>query len=74
MSSLSRGAGYLFGGDIVKKFNHINGMKKIIRAHQLCMEGFLILFEGSFSTVWSAPNYCYRFSKRIFSRKLGEHS
>lgn len=55
-----RGAGYTFGADIVTHFNHVNGMKQILRAHQLCMEGFQVLFDGQLSTVWSAPNYCYR--------------
>lgn len=31
------------------------------RAHQLCMEGYQVLFRDSFSTIWSAPNYCHRF-------------
>jgi len=57
----ARGAGYMFGKDIVDKFVERNKIKKVLRAHQLCMSGYQVLFEGKFITVWSAPNYCYRF-------------
>lgn len=55
-----RGAGYTFGSSVVKKFLEFNGMNHILRAHQLCMEGFSVMYEDRLSTVWSAPNYCYR--------------
>lgn len=32
-----RGAGYLFGGNIVEQFNHANNISLICRAHQLIM-------------------------------------
>jgi len=35
-----RGAGYLFGSDIVEQFNRTNGVELIARAHQLVMEGY----------------------------------
>ncbi|KAJ9056744.1 putative serine/threonine protein phosphatase [Entomophthora muscae] len=55
-----RGAGYTFGSQVVSKFLETNKMDHILRAHQLCMEGHQVLFDGLLSTVWSAPNYCYR--------------
>ena len=39
-----RGAGYLFGGDVVAKFNEINSIDLIARAHQLAMEGYKTMF------------------------------
>ena len=55
-----RGAGYTFGGDVVNRFLELNGLDKIVRAHQLCNEGYKQEFDGKLTTVWSVPNYCYR--------------
>lgn len=55
-----RGAGFIFGEDITQKFNHTNGLKYIVRAHQLVMDGYQWLHNHSVATIFSAPNYCYR--------------
>jgi len=72
-----RNAGYIFGKDIVQKFLQVNGLTRIIRAHQMCQEGYLKNFDDTFITVWSAPNYCYKFKNKAtaleIDEKLGLH-
>lgn len=46
-----RGAGYLFGSDVVQTFNEANGIDLICRAHQLVMEGYKWHFNESVLTV-----------------------
>lgn len=65
-----RGAGYLFGGDIVEKFLHRNNLIHLSRAHQLCMDGYQELFRNTLTTIWSAPNYCYRFGNSAAVMKI----
>jgi len=55
-----RGAGYSFGEDKTKEFNHKNNLSATVRAHQLIMDGYSKTHQNQLITVFSAPNYCYR--------------
>jgi len=68
-----RGCGYVWGQDISKKFNLINGLQLIARAHQLVMEGYNWCHEKNVLTIFSAPNYMYRCGNKAGIMEIDEH-
>eukprot|EP00736_Rhodelphis_marinus_P002369 Rmarinus@m.13824 len=68
-----RGSGYVFAQDVVDKFCHDNDLQHIMRAHQLIKEGYMVLFNNKLSTVWSAPNYCYRCGNVASVLEIDDH-
>ena len=68
-----RGMGYVFGEKDVDKFNHLNNLELIARAHQLVQEGYHFLFHEKLVTVWSVPNYCYRAGNVASIMEFDEH-
>jgi len=55
-----RGSGEIFGLATVQKFCSLNKIERIIRGHQLCMQGFQSHFNDLVLTIWSAPNFLGR--------------
>lgn len=55
-----RNIGVLFGPDVAAEFLEANQLQLVVRAHELCMEGYSIQQGGKVVTVFSAPNYCGR--------------
>lgn len=53
-----RGVGVAFGQDVTEDFLTTNGLKLVIRSHEMKEEGYEIEHSGKLVTVFSAPNYC----------------
>lgn len=57
-SPSKRGLGIQFGPDITERFCLSNKIRKIMRSHEVRMEGVEYEHKGRLITVFSAPNYC----------------
>ncbi len=53
-----RGCGVLFGPDITSRFLETNGLKLVVRSHEMKQEGYSVEHDGKCVTIFSAPNYC----------------
>jgi serine/threonine-protein phosphatase 5 len=63
-----RGVGLQFGPDITKAFCEANGLEAVIRSHEVRMGGYEVEHDNRLITVFSAPNYWYRFQLREANR------
>jgi serine/threonine-protein phosphatase 5 len=57
-SNSKRGVGIQFGPDVTENFLKRNGLKMIIRSHEVKHGGYEIAHDGKCVTIFSAPNYC----------------
>jgi len=53
-----RGAGQLFGPDVLETFLDINDLEVVIRSHEAKQEGYEYMWDNQLITVFSASNYC----------------
>mmetsp|Transcript_4300 Transcript_4300/g.13141 ORF Transcript_4300/g.13141 Transcript_4300/m.13141 type:complete len:323 (-) Transcript_4300:36-1004(-) len=52
--------GYVFGQNAVNAFCSSNRLDRIVRGHRLCVDGYVHMFEGRLTSLWSAPNFLGR--------------
>jgi protein phosphatase len=57
-ASSTRGTGYNFGAEAVRRFLAESGLQTIVRAHECVSEGWQSHFSDAVYTVFSASNYC----------------
>jgi len=60
-SDNDRGVSYVFGQDVIKKFNRRHQLNLICRAHQVVEDGYEFMANRGLVTIFSAPNYCGEF-------------
>jgi len=53
-----RGTSFKFGKDCTKEFCNRSNIKRIIRSHEMKMDGYEEIHDKLCTTVFSAPNYC----------------
>jgi len=53
-----RGVSFKFGPDISKRFLDSNGLKYLVRSHEMKQDGYEQAHDGRVITIFSAPNYC----------------
>jgi len=53
-----RGVGLSFGPDVTADFLQRNGLKLLVRSHEVKDAGYEVEANGKLITVFSAPNYC----------------
>ena len=68
-----RAAGFQFGSDITDQYLHKNNQNMIARAHQQVMDGFSRHHNKKVTTIFSAPNYCYRCGNQAAIMEVDEH-
>jgi len=56
-----RGVSFVFGTDVLTKFNQHNDIDLVCRAHQVVEDGYEFFGKKQLVTVFSAPNYCGEF-------------
>lgn len=57
-SPSKRGVGFAFGPDYTNAFLAQNGLKLLVRSHEVMETGYNVDHDGKCITVFSAPNYC----------------
>ena len=53
---------YIFGKEAVELFCQANDLELIVRAHEIVQDGYRFSFDMKLITIFSAPNYCNKFS------------
>ena len=49
-----------FGGDVLARFLHANGLAALVRGHHLCLNGYQEFWGGKLVSLWGAPDFCER--------------